>query len=130
MPHMVMAHDTDPKQAIINEIGDISGLTVLNNEVLVGVYLRPEKTKSGIYLTDQNRDEDRYQSKVGLVLKQGPDAFVDETHTYFKGANMGVGDWVWFRPSDGFSITVNKVLCRVFKDTDIRGTVPHPDFVW
>jgi hypothetical protein len=57
------------------KIGDISTLTLAANNVLVAVYKRPEKTKSGIILTDQNRDEDNYQSKVGLVLKVGPTAF-------------------------------------------------------
>ena len=130
MPPMIMTHDVDPKQAILDEIGDLDGLTVSGNDVLVAVYLRPEKTASGIFLTDNTRSEDKYQSKVGLVLKMGPDAFVDPTGEWFKDAEYKVGDWVWHRPSDGWSITVNKVLCRVLKDTSVRGTVAHCDYIW
>lgn len=130
MPAMEMMHDTDPRDKILSEIGDLSTFEVFHNDVVVAVYLRPEKTKSGVYLTDKHRDEDRFQSKVGLVVKMGPDAFVDDTGTWFHGVKVRVGDWVWFRPSDGFNLTVNKVLCRALKDTSIRGTIESPDAVW
>lgn len=132
MPHMEMTHETDPAEALRAKIGDLSGFEVFHNEVVVAIYLRPEMTKGGIYLPEQHRDEDRFQSKVGLVLKMGPDAFNDDSGTWFKGVNVKVGDWVWFRPSDGFSITLNGKdgLCRAIKDTSVRGVVPHPDMVW
>ena len=130
MPAMTMTHDTDPKQDILDAIGDLDEFQVFHNDVVVAVYLRPEKTASGIYLPDQHRDEDRYQSKVGLVVKMGPDAFEDETGTWFHGVKVKVGDWVYYRPSDGFNLTVNKVLCRALKDTSIRGVIPTPDMVW
>ncbi len=130
MPAMEMTHDIDPKEAILEAIGDLSTFEVFHNDVIVAVYLRPEKTKSGIFLPDQHRDEDRYQSKVGLVVKTGPDAFVDDSGSWFNGVHVKVGDWVWYRPSDGFNLTVNKVLCRALKDTSIRGTIAHPDMVW
>lgn len=130
MPAMEMTHDTDPKDDLLQAIGDLSDFSVFHNDVIVAVYLRPEKTASGIILPDQHRDEDRYQSKVGLVVAAGPDAFVDESGAWFTGVNVKIGDWVWFRPSDGFNLTVNKVLCRALKDTSIRGTIQHPDMVW
>jgi co-chaperonin GroES (HSP10) len=130
MPHMVMAHDVDPKEVILNELGDIEKFKVFHNEVIVAVYLRPEKTKSGIFLTDQHRDEDRHQSKVGLVVKMGPEAFNDPNGNWFRGMDVKLQDWVVYRPSDGWTITVNNVLCRVLKDTNIRGSIPHPDMIW
>lgn len=131
MPYMPMCHEVDPKQALNEEIGDLSDFTVFYNEILVAVYLRPQKTKSGIILTDQHRDEDKYQSKIGLVVKMGKDAFNDDTGKWdFGGTDVHLNSWVWHRPSDGFSVTVNGVLCRVLKDTSIRGTVAQPDMVW
>lgn len=130
MPAGVMLHENDPKQALLDEIGDLSEFEVFHNEVVVAVYFRPEKTAGGIILPNSNRDEDKYQSKTALVVKMGPDAFNDDTGTWFKGVNVKVGDWVWFKPSDGFNITVNKVLCRALKDQHIRGIVAHPDMVW
>jgi co-chaperonin GroES (HSP10) len=125
-----MEHEVDPAQALWDSVGDVSKVEVFNNQLLVAVYIRPQKTKSGIYLTDKTTDEDRYQSKVGLVLKKGPMAFDDNTGQWFKDVEIEVGDWIVFRPSDGWSITVNNVLCRMIDDTNIKGRVDNPDRVW
>jgi co-chaperonin GroES (HSP10) len=130
MPFMIMEHEIDPAESIRNEMGDISSVEVFNNQVLVAVYIRPQKTKSGIILTNQTTDEDRYQSKVGLVLKKGPQAFEDVSGQWFDGLNIEEGDWIVFRPSDGWNITVNNVLCRIIDDVNIRGRVDQPDRVW
>jgi len=130
MPYMRMEHATDPAEAIRKEMGDISDIEIFHNQVLVAIYIRPEKTKSGLYLSAQTRDEDKYQGKVGLIIKKGADAFVDESGKWFKGVNLDVGDWIYFRPSDGWAITVHGQLCRILDDTDIRGRIPTPDTVW
>ena len=67
MPFMVMDHSTDPKQTLKKEVGNVDNVEVFNNQVLVAVYTRPEKTKSGIYLTSGTRDEDKIQGKVCLL---------------------------------------------------------------
>jgi co-chaperonin GroES (HSP10) len=125
-----MEHETDPAEAIRKEMGDISDIEIFHNQVLVAIYIRPEKTKSGLYLSSQTRDEDKYQGKVGLIIKKGADAFVDDTGKWFKGVNLDVGDWIYFRPSDGWQITVHGQLCRILDDTDVRGRIPQPDTVW
>lgn len=130
MPAMQMDHAVDPKIALLKEIGSIDAVEVFNNQLLVAVYIRPQKTKSGIYLTDKTTDEDRFQSKVGLVLKKGPSAFNDTTGEWFSGVEIQEGDWIVFRPSDGWSITVNNVLCRMIDDVNIKGRVDNPDRVW
>lgn len=130
MPFMIMDHAVDPKQKLLEDIGDISNVEIFNNQILVAVYIRPQKTKSGIYLSDQSREEDKIQGKVGLVVKKGPSAFVDDANEWFKDVSVEVNDWVVFRPSDGWGITVNNVLCRMIDDTAIRGKVDVPDRVW
>ena len=130
MPYMRMEHEIDPAEAIRKEMGDISDIEIFHNQVLVAIYIRPEKTKSGLYLSAQTRDEDRYQGKVGLIIKKGADAFVDDTGKWFKGVNLDVGNWIYFRPSDGWQITVHGQLCRILDDTDVRGRVPTPDCIW
>jgi co-chaperonin GroES (HSP10) len=125
-----MQHQVDPKELIHKEMGDISPVEVFNNQLLVAVYIRPEKTKSGILLPGQVRDEDKFQSKVGLVIKKGPSAFEDTNGEWFKGVDINVGDWIIMRSSDGWSITVNNVLCRMIEDVNVRGRIDHPDRVW
>lgn len=130
MPFMIMEHATDPKQKLLDDIGDISAFDIFNNQILIAIYIRPSKTKSGIYLSDQSREEDKVQGKVGLVVKKGPAAFVDETSEWFKDISVDLNDWVVIRPSDGWAITVNNVLCRIVDDTAVRGKIDVPDRVW
>ena len=124
MPYMRMEHSDDPAELIRKEMGDINDIEIFHNQVLVAIYIRPEKTKSGLYLSAQTREEDKYQGKVGLIIKKGADAFVDES------VKLDVGDWIYFRPSDGWQITVHGQLCRILDDTDVRGRIPAPDAVW
>jgi co-chaperonin GroES (HSP10) len=126
---MLMSHEEDPKEKLLDQLGDISNIELFHNQVLLAVYLRPEKTKSGLILTADHLDEDRYQSKVGLLIKQGPLAF-EQDGNWFTGMTFQDHDWLIFRPSDGWSITVNGVLCRIFDDISIKGRAPHPDSVY
>lgn len=132
MPQFEMAHDIDPAEDLLKRLGDLSGVELFQNQVLVAVYIRPKKTKSGLYLSDSTVDEDRYQSKVGLLVKAGPSAFVDDADTrYFDGMKFEIGkDWLVFRPSDGWNITVNNVLCRILVDTSVRGRTKNVDMIY
>lgn len=127
---LAMNHEEDPRDKIMSELGDISGFKLLNNQVLCAVYIRPEKTKSGLYLSDKYRDEDRSQGKIGLLIAHGPSAFKDESGEWFGGYEFNIKDWLVFRPSDGWPVTVNGVLCRIMSDTQVKGIVDNPDRVW
>lgn len=135
MPALKAVHDVDPKRELLKRVGDLSDFKVTFNQILCGVYLRSEDAIFGtmkLKLPDSVRDEDRYQGKVGLVLKMGPRAFVDDEERKFHGFSVKVGDWIVFRASDGWQISLahNQVLCRMFTEWDIRGVVQSPDFVW
>lgn len=130
MPPMKMDHTSDPKVDLLQKIGPLDDIEIFHNQVLVAVYIRPEKTKGGIFLPGSAREEDKFQGKVGLVIKKGNDAFDDPSGKWFRGVTINLQDWVVFRPSDGWAITVNEVLCRILDDTDIRGRIPDPDKVW
>jgi len=130
LPAMVMDHSADPKKSLTDRLGDHSGVEILHNQVVVATYVRPTKTKSGIHLPDNYVDEDKFQGKVGLVVKMGNDACVDPTGKWFRGVNINLGDWIIFRPSDGWSISINGVDCRVLEDIAIKGKVDRPDRIW
>jgi co-chaperonin GroES (HSP10) len=122
-----MHHEEDPKDALLNSLGDMTGIELFHNQVLLAVYIRPQKTKSGLILTDSTTAEDRFQSKIGLLVKSGPQAF-QQDGTWFTNLTFSEGyDWLLFRPSDGWSVTINGILCRIFDDINIKGRVPHPD---
>jgi co-chaperonin GroES (HSP10) len=126
----MMEHDEDPKVVLKEQIGNIDSFEIYNNQILIAIYIRPEKTKSGIYLTDGQRSEDQYQSKIGLVLKKGPAAFEGDDSLWFKDMHIELNDWIVFRPSEGWPITVNGVLCRMLDDTSVRGKIDVPDKIW
>ena len=130
MPSRMMEHDKDPKVVLKEQIGNIDSFEIYNNQILIAIYIRPEKTKSGIYLTDGQRSEDQYQSKIGLVLKKGPAAFEGDDSLWFKDMHIELNDWIVFRPSEGWPITVNGVLCRMLDDTSVRGKIDVPDKIW
>jgi len=130
MKQLEMEHDVDPRQKILDAVGDLSNVEMFNNQALVAVYVRPEKTKSGLYLSDKYRDEDRFQSKIGLLLATGPKAFSVESDEWFNGVAINHGDWLVFRPSDGWNVTVNGVLCRMLSDVQVKARVDTPDRMW
>lgn len=129
MPHMAMQHDDDPIQKLRDALGDLSGIEILHNQALLAIYLRPESTKKGLIIPQKALDEDRYQSKVGLLVRKGPQAFIDDGN-WFTGVNFKEDDWLVFRMSDGWKVTVNEVLCILIDDVNIKGRVPHPDAIY
>lgn len=126
-----LARATDPKQALIAEIGDLSKIEVMSNRILVGIYIAPEKTKGGIIRATQTIAEDIFQGTVGLVLKKGGMAFKDDdaSKTYFHGQDSRIGDWVVFRPGDAKRIQINGVDCRFVEDIMIDMVVGDPEIV-
>jgi len=130
MPAMSMFHERDPRELLLEKIGSVEDFELFNNQVLIALYIRPTKTKSGIHLTDKTVDEDIYQSKVGLVMKLGPTAFQDDSGEWFKNVTIKEGDWIVSRPSDGWTITINNVPCRILSDVNVRGRIKDVDQVW
>lgn len=127
----------DPKKALLDSLGDISGLEIAHNQVMVATYIEPEITPGGIIKPDVALMENRFQGKVGLVVKVGPTAFVDNAILGVEFGSFAVkeGDWVFYRASDGFEMySVKKghegTSCRLLSDTQIKGRVSDPALVW
>lgn len=131
-----IAAGKDPAEALWKALGDISGLELFHSQVMVATYIGPEKTIGGIILPDKTLTENRFQGKVGLVVKLGPGAFIDDptNGAFFHGVSVQEGDWVFFRASDGMELfSVDRtggVPCRVFRDIDIKGRVSDPAMLW
>ena len=132
MPAMV--HKIDPAKVIFEAVGmkkgQLPGFEFIGNRVLVGVYSRPEKTASGIILTEQYREEEKNQGKPCLVLAVGPKAFVDTEDYKFVGQKCEVGDWVTIQVYEARPIVVNGYPCRWLRDSQIVAKIPGPDSVF
>jgi hypothetical protein len=141
MPALKAIHDGDPRRQLLKKVGNLSWLRLRVNQILVAIYIRPEDAQFGtmtLKLADNTRGEDRFQGKVGLVIAMGPTAFKSDDTTHFEdGDTLSVGEWVVFRASDGWQMTLTgdgtdatKTECRVFVESDIRAVIPSPDMVW
>ena len=133
MPAMMMDHgDLDVAQHMRDKIGYIDDIGIPQNSVLLGVYVPPAESKSagGVLIVNQTREEYEYQGKACLVLKKGPIAFKDDDKFSFHGFDPQVGDWVVIRPSDGLKMKINKELCVLVSDTQIKMVIPSPDVVF
>lgn len=121
----------DPKKALRDTLKPaLSHVELLHGKVLVAIYIAPEKTKGGLYRTTNDVKEDVWQGMVGLVMKQGPIAFVDDDNNKFGGVKIKDGeDWVAFTPGDGRRIQINGVDCRIIEDTQIMMRVQDPELI-
>lgn len=133
---VTVRHDVDAKKALLDRIGEIPEGVVQFSRILVAVYQPPVVTKldSGLQLPGTVSEDDvreyLWQGKVGLVVAKGPQAYKDDDNFSFHGTENNIGDWVWFQPSNGLGCDVNEVFCRVLREQDILGRIPHPDYVW
>ena len=136
MPALLAIHDVDPKKQIMAKVRkQLPDIHLYGNAILVATYLRPKKARFGtlqLDLADSTLKEDEYQGKVGLVLKLGPRAYQDDESFQFHGQKVDPGDWVVYRPSDGWALTIvdGSVLCRMLVESSIRMRIPSPDAVW
>jgi hypothetical protein len=128
MPNVAMLHKVDPRTELIEKFGSaLDGFEILNNEVLIATYMRPETTKGGIILTPKVLGEDVFQGKVGLVVKVGPSCD-------FPTVPIALHDWVMIKSSDGLALEIlagnEKIPCRLAMDKYVRVKLSDPQLVW
>lgn len=131
IPHRaigIVSQATDKKKAIIEQVGDLSGVDVMFNMVLVAQYVRSNKIGS-ILRPDSHLEEDVWQGKVGLTLKLGKFAFQDDGETQFYGEGVEVGDWCVFKVGDAWQLTIGNWPCRLVRDSAIKLRIKDPDIV-
>lgn len=125
-----ISNSKNPKVDIIKAVGDLSGVTIKFNWVLVGTYFRPEKTAGGIIRPQTNVGEDEWQGKVGVVLKLGSLAYQDDEDAHFSGERVEIGEWAVYHVGDARSININGYPCRMVRDSSIRMTVEDPNIIF
>ena len=127
-----IAEDTsDPKLVLHRMVGNLGiELEVFHSQVLVAHYVRPAKSKGGIFMPDKIIEEDRWQGNIGMVLAVGPGAFKDDTIAQFHGKSVKVNDWVMFNAADGVAMFIKEVPCRLFQDTRILMKVTNPEIYY
>lgn len=130
-PHWLDEEQGVKDQTLI-DLGDLDDIELFYNDVLVIKYVR-ENVGAGLIAAPETQMEDRWQGVVGMVLKVGPRAFVDDEKNQFYGITVKPGDWVLYRYNDGWDKHVltttwppQAAECRVIQDAHIRGRVKYP----
>lgn len=127
----VRAITGDQADAIREAVGDLSNVEVFNNQILVGIYKRPDQLRSGLYTAPTTQKEDEYQGKAMLILKIGKLAFQDPNGRWFSDVEVPkVGDWIVARPGDTWQLAINRYPCRMMNDTAVRLRIPDPEMIW
>lgn len=120
------------QEAVDAKIGKaVAKAKILGELVMVATYVPPEKTKGGIILANKTIDENRYQGKVGMVVKLGESAFkytgpYDHEGSY-SGTKPKVGDYVLYRSSDGMEMFINGTSVRLIDSHLIKMVVESPE---
>ena len=133
----------DPKRVVLDKLGNLSGVELAQNEVLLAIYRRPGTSPGGIALTSNYTKEDIYQGKVGLVVKIGAACNFSREDPYSGtkfDLKVNLHDWVVVRPSDTWPLDINGdatglefkdfVPCRLVRDSHIRMRVSNPAIIW
>lgn len=121
----------DPKQVVLDKIGDAADkVQIFGSRVLVATAPRGIRN---ILLPDKSVEEERWQGKIGLLIKAGEDAFAHDPRypSYeWSGPKPTVGDWVVYRTSDTWEVGLAGISCRFVFDDNIVGTIDSLEVIY
>ena len=110
----------EARKEIIDAVGDLSGVHIYGNQILVAPYVRPAVTAKGFKTSMAMQREDVWQGKASMVLKLGPVAFKDVDPDTFGGILPKPGDFIFSRVQDTFQIDIKGPGSKKLR-------VPKPD---
>jgi len=108
-----MYHDADPAQELLSSLGNLDDIDIFNNQVLVAIYVRPNKTKSGIILPDTINKE---RPEQGEVIAVGPGLMQEGKRVEM---SVKVGDKVMFKKYSPDEIKIDGEEYLVISEGDI-----------
>lgn len=105
----------EQKKAIFKTLGDLDQYEMLDEELLIALYAKPNVLAAGkrsdgstyqLVGTDNDTIEaSRYQGKIGLLITKGPSAYKYHPNGQpYQGIEPEIGDWLISRASDGREI--------------------------
>lgn len=128
----------DPREDIWEDLEPfLHGVNVGGRDVLIAPF-RPgedDKTKGGILLAGNTRQEYDFQGVAGLILAMGPYAYKDEkTAGWFVDADRNptpprLGDWVVFDIRSSIPVILGNRTVRFVDCQRILTPIERPDMV-
>lgn len=140
----VLPHEEREAKELIDKqfielTGKPFGAKVCGYLVCIKIYVRPEhirevKVDGGgtqkIYIPDQSRQEDRFQSVAGLVVGIGPQAYrgknADGSEKFPEGPWCRVGDWVTIPRYEAHLFSYRGVALGIIVDDKIMSIIEDP----
>lgn len=111
--------------SLVNELENYRGVKTQGWNILVRLYVQPEKTKGGLIVSSKIRDEDQYKNCVGLVVQKSNASYEDPRYKQ-TGHWCKVGDWVVFPRHAGYKISINNIPTYVLKEDAIDLIIDNP----
>ena len=107
------------------EVLKYEGLEPKGWNILVRLYIPPNKTNNGLYLPTSVTDEHEYKSCVGLVLKKAKGVYKDDRYK-LTGNWCEVGDWVVFPRHSGYPLNYKDIPIYILKEDSIDLIINNP----
>lgn len=135
---IILPTKIDPYAEFISRVKkavDLTGVRLFPTDVICAHVIVDRSSTGNILLPDVNKNEQRWQGKVGLVIMLGDDAFKDSDTAKFCGFKANIGEFVVYRNSDGHDFDYiqtdgKPVACRRVTDSDIKMVIPRPDMIY
>ena len=117
----------DIHELVMKEVG-VDILYPRGFEILVKLWMPPEEDGTGIASTDNSRRNERITTRVGRILRMGPEAFSDPAR-FPAGPRATYNEWIIFRSMERDLIRVNDHYLAHIHDDRIRLMVTQPELV-
>jgi co-chaperonin GroES (HSP10) len=100
--------------------------TPIGYKILVKMHkVVEEKTKSGLYLPDQTKQDENTASLIAQVIEIGPDAYKDPVR-FPSGPWCAKDDYIILRSYSGTRIKIDGDEYRLINDDTPEAVVPDP----
>ncbi len=90
--------------------------TITRNRILVLPDTVDEKTKGGIYLSEETQESEQFRMTIGKVVSMSPGV-----ECIFEDKELEVGDRIHYCKYAGEAVEINDIFYRVMNDTDVFG---------
>lgn len=98
-------------------------LPIEGHRILIKAVKVPEKTKSGIYMSDMSKELGAISYDMGLVVGIGIESYKD-TERFPYGPRCKLGDWIDFSPFEKQKKRFNGHFCWFINDDRVNAPVP------
>jgi co-chaperonin GroES (HSP10) len=114
--------------SIEEELAKHKNVDIPGWHVLIRLYVKPIKTKGGIYLTPKIQEEEIYSRPVGLVVAISPSAYKDSRYKD-TGPWCKLGEWRVFERHNGYRIFIDGIAYWYLPEDAVGMRVNDPSII-